>query len=360
MNTKLVSLLLIAATLAGCSKKEASDGPYYAGKRIEIIIPTSVGGGTDRFARLLGDGLHKFVPGNPVVVPRQMTGGGGILAGNWVVEQAPKDGTVLLAGTGQGTLRQILGQKSVRARAADFEELVAIPVARTVTIGPGKGVTNRTDVRKLRNGQPLHTALLDPIAGITFVLQFEMLGIPLKVIPGYHGGRDRDLAMFRGEIDIIQQVTTTFAASTKPLLDRGAVLLWNDGFVAPNGDIVRDEGMPDVPTFNEVYTEAYGEPPSGQLWELYRATLPLVGNAAKVLLLPVGAPPEAKEALMEGIKAMIADPEFMARILRESEGHAPIYGEELEAILAEARNLSPDKIEFLRNFIGERFEVEFE
>jgi tripartite-type tricarboxylate transporter receptor subunit TctC len=359
MNQCRWLLLMVAVTLSACSKQESS-GHYYEGKRIEIVIPTSVGGGTDRFARLMGDGLNKHVPGNPVIVPRQMTSGGGILAGNWAVEQAPKDGTVLLAGTGQGALRQLLGQKAVRSKPEHFDALIAVPVARTVTIAPNKGVTKIEDVRNLRKGKPLHTALVDPISGITFVLQAAMLEMPLKIIPGYHGGKDRDLAMFRGEIDIIQQATTTFAASTQPLIDRGAVLLWNDGFAAVDGSIERDPGMPDTPTFGEVYAAAYGEPPSGEMWELYRAIVPMVSNAAKVLLLPVGAPAEAKEALKTGIKAMVADPEFIERVRRESEGHGPIHGEELDRLLSGSRSLKPDQIAFLRKYIGERFEIEFE
>lgn len=354
-------MLSLALLLTGCSgEPESESDHYYADKRIEIIIPTSVGGGTDLFARLMGDGLSKFLPGQPTVVPRQMTGGGGILAGNWVVEQAPRDGTVLLATAGQSTIRQILRQRSVRVRPSDFDDLVALPMVRTVTVGPGKGITRREDVRRLVNGPPLHTALVDPISGISFVLQAEMLNLPLKVIPGYHGGRDRDLAMFRGEIDIIQQVTSTFAASTQPLLDRGAVLLWTDGLAAPDGSIIRDPGMPDVPTFPEVYQEAFGEPPSGPLWELYRLVIPIIGNGAKVLQIPVGAPQEAKDALMVAIRAMAADPEFAERMRRESEGHDPVYGEELRQLLEEARNLPPAKVEFLRSFISERFEMEFD
>src|SRR5690606_29239459 len=148
-----ITLLSLSMLLAACSERKESEH-YYEGKRIQIIIPTSVGGGTDRFARLMAQGLSEFVPGNPTVVPRQMTGGGGILAGNWFAEQAPRDGTVLLASAGQGTMRQLLEQKNVRSRPGDFEDLVALPAVRMVMIGPGKGITNREDVKNLRNGQP--------------------------------------------------------------------------------------------------------------------------------------------------------------------------------------------------------------
>lgn len=256
-------------------------------------------------------------------------------------------------------MRQILGQRSLRAKPSDFDDLIALPAGRTVTIAAGKGVMKREDVDKLKDGPPLHTALLDPISGISFILQAGMLDIPLKIIPGYHGGRDRDLAMFRGEIDIIQQVIVTFETSTQPLIERGAILLWTDGIAGKDGTFIRDPRLPDVPTFAELYQSVYGELPSGDLWDLYGYVIPLVGNAAKVLQLPAGAPEEARAALMTGIEAMVADPEFSQKILAESEGHDPILGDELDELLAGARNIPPEKVEFLRTYISERFEFEF-
>lgn len=353
-----VTLLSLSMLLAGCSEP-AERQHYYEGKRIQIVIPTSVGGGTDRFARLMAQGLSEFVPGNPTVVPRQMTGGAGILAGNWFVEQAPRDGTVLMASAGQGTLRQLLEQKSVRARPDDFDDLIALPAVRMVMLGPDKGITSRDEVNRLRDGKPLHTAHVDPISGISFVLQASMMELPLRMIPGYQGGPERDLAMIRGEIDIIQQVTTTFASSFKPVLDRGGLLLWSDGLIGPDGQVVRDPNFPDLPTFGEVYEAAFGEPPSGQLWELYKIVLPLIGNAAKVLQIHADAPQEAKDALLTGIKAMLADEDFIEKMRRESEGHQALYGDELAELLGRARNITEEQKQFFRDFITANFEVEF-
>lgn len=353
-----LTLLSLSMLLTSCSERTESEH-YYEGKRIQIIIPTSVGGGTDRFARLMAQGLSEFVPGNPTVVPRQMTGGSGILAGNWFVEQAPRDGTVLLASAGQGTLRQILGQKSVRSRPDDVDDLIALPMVRMVMLGPNKGIKQREHLRQLQSGDPLHTAHVDPISGISFVLQASMMELPLRMIPGYQGGPERDLAMIRGEIDIIQQVTSTYASSFQPVLDRGGLLLWSDGLMGPEGKIIRDPNFPEVPSFPEVYEMTFGEPPSGRLWELYELVTPLITNAAKVLQIHVDAPQEAKDALMTGIQAMVADPEFALQMRRESEGHSAVYGEELSELLKQARSVTAEQRQFLRDYISENFELEF-
>lgn len=356
MKTKIAKALLPALILAWASSVNAD---YYQDKRVEVIIPTSPGGGTDLFARLLADGFKQFLAGDPDIIPRQMTGGGGQLAGNWVVEQAPKDGTVLLAGTGQGTLRQLLRAKGLRTTMEDYEVLVAIPVTRNVFIAGKKGISKREELAKLQQGEGLYTALVDPIAGITFMLQSGMTGMKLNVLKGYEGGKDRDLAMMRGEIDIIQQISLQYESASKLFLRRGAIHLWNDGLLSKQGDIVRDQGFPEIPTFPEAYQLAFGEQPSGELFEAYKAVVSLVGNTGKTILISKDAPDEAKVALREAVVKMAEDPDYSQRVKDQNQGYGLLYGDELEAALNKARNMSPQLIAFLQNYISDRYEIEF-
>lgn len=342
------------------SSYSAADDAYYSDKRIEIIIPTSPGGGTDLFARLLADGFKKFLDGDPDIIPRQMTGGGGMLAGNWVVEQAPKNGTVLLAGTGQGSLRQLLRQKNMRTKLDDFEVIAAIPVTRNVFVAGNKGIKSREQLQGLQDKEGFYTALVDPIAGISFMLQAGLTDMNLKVIKGFEGGKDRDLAMLRGEIDIIQQISLQYDSTSKLFLRRGAVHLWNDGLLNSDGEIVGDKAFPDIPSFPQAYEQAFGEPPSGELYEAYKAVIPLVGNTGKTILISKHAPEEAKAALRKAAAKMAEDPEFAKRVEEQSGGYGVLYGEDLDNALASARNMSPELISFLQDYISERYEIEFE
>lgn len=352
----LSSLVLFASALITLS----ATADYYANKRVEIIIPTSPGGGTDLFARLLADGFSEFLAGEPKIIPQQMTGGGGQLAGNFVVEQAPKDGTVLLAGTGQGTLRQLLRAKGMRTKMDDFEVIAALPVTRNVFIAEDKGLKNLNDLPNLKSGKGLFTALVDPIAGITFMLQSGMTDMKLNVIKGYEGGKDRDLAMLRGEIDIIQQISLQYESTSKLFLRRGAMHLWNDGLLSPNGEIVRDTSFADIPTFPEAYEQAFGQAPSGELYEAYKAVVALVGNTGKTILVSKDVPEEAKAALRQAVEKMANDPKYSARVLKQNRGYGLLYGDELEAAINQARNMSPELIRFMQDYISARYEIEFE
>ena len=48
----------------------------FSGKSVTLSIAFSVGGGSDRWARVYAPYLSKYLPGNPTVVVRNMPGGG--------------------------------------------------------------------------------------------------------------------------------------------------------------------------------------------------------------------------------------------------------------------------------------------
>ncbi len=182
----------------------------------------------------------------------------------------------------------------------------------------------------------------------------------LKVIKGFEGGKDRDLAMLRGEIDIIQQISLQYDSTSKLFLRRGAIHLWNDGLLNRDGKIIGDKAFPDVPSFPEAYEQAFGELPSGELYEAYKAVIPLVGNTGKTILVSKDAPEEAKAALRAAAAKMAEDPKFSKRVEEQSGGYGVLYGEELDKALSKARDMSPELITFLQNYISARYEIEFE
>src|SRR5258708_6068424 len=68
---------------------------FYKGQQIRFIIRAGVGGTYDLYARLLGRHMGAHIPGNPTILPINMSGGGGIKAAMYVAEVAPKDGSIL-------------------------------------------------------------------------------------------------------------------------------------------------------------------------------------------------------------------------------------------------------------------------
>src|ERR1700757_1791993 len=70
---------------------------FYRGKTVSLLSGYSVGGGYDAYGRLVARHLGKHIPGNPSVVPQNMSGAGSNKAAGYVALQAPRDGTAIAA-----------------------------------------------------------------------------------------------------------------------------------------------------------------------------------------------------------------------------------------------------------------------
>src|SRR3954469_8877903 len=86
---------------------------FYRGKKLDMIIGYSPGGTYDLYARLVARYLGNYIPGKPIIVPRNMPGAGSRAAANWVYNIAPKDGTVLATADQSLSLQQAAGDKRI-------------------------------------------------------------------------------------------------------------------------------------------------------------------------------------------------------------------------------------------------------
>src|SRR5262245_32036467 len=96
---------------------------FYRGKTVTIVVSTSTGGGYDAMARAVSRHIGKHIPGNPVVVVRNMPGAGGITAVNWLYNAAEKDGTFMGLVQNGTPLEPLFGTKEARYDATRFNWL---------------------------------------------------------------------------------------------------------------------------------------------------------------------------------------------------------------------------------------------
>src|SRR5688500_504572 len=93
---------------------------FYRGKKIDLIIGYSSGGTYDLYARLVARHLGNYIPGKPLIVPRNMPGAGSRAAATWVYNVAPRDGTVLAAVDQSLSLQQAAGDKRIQLDTTKF------------------------------------------------------------------------------------------------------------------------------------------------------------------------------------------------------------------------------------------------
>src|SRR5207244_12366781 len=104
---------------------------FYRCKTINVLICVSVSGAYDLQARLVARHLGKHIPGNPNVVPQNMTGAGGIKMANYLFTQAPRDGTYIGMLGNNFAATQAVGGQGVQFDVVKFRWLGTIaPVGR--------------------------------------------------------------------------------------------------------------------------------------------------------------------------------------------------------------------------------------
>src|SRR5262249_16082617 len=89
------SAAALAHTLPTQGARSAGVEDFDRGKTVSLLIGYSVGGGYDAYGRLVARHFGKHLPGNPNVVPQNMSGAGSLKAANYLYSVAPKDGSVI-------------------------------------------------------------------------------------------------------------------------------------------------------------------------------------------------------------------------------------------------------------------------
>src|SRR5215470_752470 len=91
-----VCVTLIAVAAEGLDQP-ALAADYFAGKSIDLLIGAPPGGGYDIYARALARHYGRHIPGQPVIVSKNMPGAASARAAGFISTLAPKDGTAIAA-----------------------------------------------------------------------------------------------------------------------------------------------------------------------------------------------------------------------------------------------------------------------
>src|SRR5262249_14381222 len=197
---RILSILGVAVALAlvGRSVSAAGVEDFYRGKSLSLLIGYSVGGGYDAYARLLARHLGRHTPGNPAIIAQNMTGAGSLKAANYLYSVAPRDGSVIGTFSRSHGIAPLIGN-------AEFDS------TRFTWLGT---ITDEVSLCVARRDAPVKTfgdllttqatfgsegAGSDPsIFGLFFR---NVLGAKIKVVTGYPGTNEIQLAVERGEVD---------------------------------------------------------------------------------------------------------------------------------------------------------------
>src|SRR6185503_13652515 len=192
----LGAIVLFAPAVCDAQSLEA----FYRGKTVTVIIGYPPAGANDLYARAVARHIGKHIPGNPTVVPRNMPGGGSLIAANHIFNVAPKDGTTLGLISPTAPLEERLGASNVRFKAAQFNfigRMAATPsVTFTVAALPVKTIQDAL-VREASLGATGRSSTVTVYPS----LLNHVIGTKFKLVMGYKGSPEAMLAMDRGEVE---------------------------------------------------------------------------------------------------------------------------------------------------------------
>lgn len=327
----IAAAVLLAAALAACADAKAqTPEQFYKGKQIELAIGYPPAGSNDVYARLLARHLGKHIPGNPTVVPQNRPGAGSFLNLGYVYNVAPKDGTVIGIGAPTAPLDEKLGTQGVRFKSSEFNWIGRIDsLVNMVFLWHTSPVKTFDDALKIES--KLSGTGVGSTVSVYPTVTNNVLGTRFKLIMGYKGSNDAQLAVERGEVE---GHSTSWTAVKVAHPDWRPEKKIN---IIVQYALRRHPEMADVPTVVEVART-----------EEQRQILRAVMNATEIgtaFFTTPGAPPDRVQALRNAFDATMKDPEFLAEAARTNLTIGPLSGEELQKLVAEVASLSPEMIE---------------
>lgn len=322
----------IAATTALTSGMAAAEtaAEFYKGKTVTILIGFPPGGGYDANARTLARHLGRFIPGNPTVVASNMPGAGSLVAANHTYNQAVQDGSLFTIFASSAALEPLLGNKSARFDSAKFGWIgsMAQEVAYCgVWQAPGVPSTWKEVMERetIWGG--------GAAAAITFqhpmILKNVLGASKMKVVSGYPGTRDVNLAMNRGEVNgSCGLFGSSIMSQWRKEVESGQLkLVIQMGFQ-------KSKQFGDIPSvFDFAKTDE-----DRQVLELHFHQQLL----SRPFALPPNVPAERLKALREAFMQTMKDKEFLTEAEKIGLDIDPVSGEEIEAALKRFASFPPE------------------
>jgi tripartite-type tricarboxylate transporter receptor subunit TctC len=327
LSARVIGIATLALSSISLARAQ-NPADFFKGKTVDILIGYSVGGGYDVYARMIARHLGKHIPGNPNVVPKNMEGAGSLRLANWLYNVAPKDGTGM--GTiGRGTgFDPLLGHKAAQFDGNKFNWIGSANDEVSVCV-----VWNARS--KIRTFDDLLTTELT-VGGTGSAADTDqfprilngVLDSKMKIVTGYPGGNDVNLALERGEVDGRCGWSWSSVKST-----RGSWLTDKKITVLVQLALAKHPDLPDAP----LVTDLAKTDEQRQILRLIFARQAL----GRPYLAPPGVPPQRVAVLRKAFMDTMADKEFLAEAGKAQLEITPIAGEGVQKLVAEVYQTPP-------------------
>ena len=331
-------LIFAAVSVLLNGPSQAQVKPFYEGKTIYIIVGFGPGGGYDFYSRLLARYLGKYIPGHPRTVVENMPGAGGVTAANFVYSTAPKDGTYIASVNQGAAMFQLLGGREAKYDLTKVGWLGSMASSNNVIyVWSASGITSLDDAKKrevdlagsgIISDSDIYPAVLNALVGTKF-----------KVIDGYRGTNDSNLAIERGEVAGRGGGAYLNLVSTKPewLRDKKVRILVQIG-------LKKDPDLPHVPLLLDLAKTKEDR------------------QIAMVVTLPTAigynqwvapeVPADRLELLRKAYASALADPDLLADAKKQNLNIHLKTGDDIAALVKQAGEIHKPVLERTAKILG--------
>jgi hypothetical protein len=300
---------VLAVLAASVPAQAQSVADFYRGKSIEVLI-------------MLSRHMGRHIPGNPVLVPKNMAGGGGIRATNYLYNAAPKDGLAFAVINRGVPFEPLLGNKAAQFDATRLQWIGSTNDEVSIC-----AAWHTTGVERYQ--QVLERELVVGASGIgADTYQFPkiangVLGTKFKMVTGYPGGNDIDLAMERQEVQGRCGWSWSSVKATHPtwLPEKKFNILFQMG-------LSKHPELPDIPLILDLAKS-----------DEDRAILKLIFGRqvmAWPFATPPGVPQDRVDALRAAFDKTMHDKDFLADAAKAKFEIRPVTGLQIQRLVQEA------------------------
>lgn len=315
----VLCLLTLASSVPARAQSAVEE--FYKGKQITLYVGYSPGGGYDTYARLVAQFMGEHIPGKPSIIVKNMAGGGSRVACGYMYNVAPRDGTALATADQSLTLQQAIGDKTIQFDNNRFH-WIGNPDQdnNTLVTWHTSGVRTIADAKS----QTVSVATTGPntTSAQYPVIMNLLLGTKFKIVHGYPGANDANMAMERGEVHGRGSYGWATGKATRPAWPKEGKIN-----VLVQIGLTKSSELPNVPLIMDLATNADD-----------RAVLRLLSAPVaigKPLFTTPDVPAERVAALRKAFDATMADPGFKGHIERNNMSSNPVPGTELQKIVGD-------------------------
>jgi tripartite-type tricarboxylate transporter receptor subunit TctC len=307
---------------------------FYAGKTIDLVVSNAPGGGFDIYARTIARHLYRHIPGQPVIVVKNMPGAGGARAGYHVNTVAAADGLTIGA----------IMPGTVMAPLLDDKPDTSFDPSKVVYLGTANSGTyvcvtlNHSKIKTFDEALSQKTVMGGVAAGNSINdianLVKRTTGAQFNLISGYKGTLDVTLAIERRELDGTCGWNWSSAKSQKPDWVRDHKLNYLAQIsLQPNAELTQ-LGAPEIWRYIKDAAD--------------RKVAELVVSQQsfeRPYFVAHGTPTELAGILRTAFDATMNDPQFLADAQKTGVDVSPLPGASVQALVGKLYSTPKDIVE---------------